>query len=114
MNNIILEKSFDFSVESSKYYKKYLKKHGFIILNQFLRSATSIGANIREAQFAQSKKDFISKMSIALKEASETEYWLKILKSIDEEDSEELTFLLNKCIEINKILISILKKISTP
>lgn len=80
MSNVILDKSFQFSVSSVKYYRKAIKNNEYIILNQYLKSATSIGANVREAQHAQSKKDFINKMSIALKEANESEYWLKLLK----------------------------------
>ena len=64
LNNIILEKSFNFSVSSVKYYRESIKTNEYILLNQYLRSATSIGANVREAQHAQSKKDFISKLKV--------------------------------------------------
>lgn len=111
LSNIILDKSFQFSVSSVRYYKKAIKNNELIILNQYLRSATSIGANVREAQHAQSKKDFISKISIALKEANESEYWLKLLKesSNSNYNSSEINYLLNECIEINKILFSLIK-----
>lgn len=111
LSNIILDKSFRFSVSSVRYYKKAIKNNELIILNQYLRSATSIGANVREAQHAQSKKDFISKISIALKEANESEYWLKLLKesSNSNYNSSEINYLLNECIEINKILFSLIK-----
>ena len=75
---------------------------------QLLRSGTSIGANIKEALQAQSKKDYLSKMNIALKEASETEYWLNLLietKYIE----KHLMSILEDCIELNKMLISIVK-----
>jgi four helix bundle protein len=75
----ILEKSFNFSLEIIKLYNKLRKEKEFIISKQLLRSATSIGANVHEAPAAYSRKEFAHKMSIASKEARETEYWLKIL-----------------------------------
>lgn len=111
LDNIILNKSFQFSVSSVKYYRKSIKNIESILLNQYLRSATSIGANVREAQHAQSKKDFISKMSIALKEANESEYWLKLLKesSNNSYNCNDIDNLLKECTEINKILFSLIK-----
>ncbi len=79
-SNIIKEKSFSFALEIVDIYK-YLsfEKREFVLSKQMLRSGTSIGANIREAEHAESKADFIHKLSIALKEANETEYWLDLL-----------------------------------
>ncbi|MFN8297045.1 MAG: four helix bundle protein [Chitinophagales bacterium] len=77
--NKILELSFDFSIEIIGLYKILLENKDFVISKQLLKSATSIGANVEEANAAQTKKDFISKMSIASKEARETRYWLKLL-----------------------------------
>ena len=79
-HNAILEKSMDFAVRAVKLYK-YLcdEKQEFVLSKQLLKSATSIGANIREAAYGQSKRDFTAKMSIALKEAVETEYWIELL-----------------------------------
>ncbi|MBK8599589.1 MAG: four helix bundle protein [Flavobacterium sp.] len=79
-SNIIKEKSFSFALEIVDIYK-YLsfEKREFVLSKQILRSGTSIGANIREAEHAESKADFIHKLSIALKEANETEYWLDLL-----------------------------------
>ena len=79
--NVVRNKSFDFALRIVDLYKylRYEKKE-YVLSKQLLRSGTSIGANIEEAQAAQSKKDFISKMSIASKEARETLYWLKLLK----------------------------------
>ena len=79
-NNILADKSIDFAIRIVNCYK-YLteEKNEYIISKQLLRSGTSIGANIHEGIEAQSKSDFISKLSISLKEASETSYWFKVL-----------------------------------
>ena len=78
--NVIKEKSFSFALEVIQIYKKLSsEKKEFIMSKQLLRSGTSIGANIREAEYAQSKADFISKLSIALKEANEADYWIELL-----------------------------------
>ena len=73
------------------------------LINQFLRSGTSIGANIHEAFYAQGKADFISKLHIALKECSETEYWLELLVESGYYDDKTM---LDRCIEIKRILIA--------
>ena len=80
-----------------------------MISKQILRSGTSIGANINEALYAESKKDFIHKMSISLKEASETEYWLLLLKSTDFIDTKSYDSINSDCTEILKILTTIVK-----
>lgn len=77
--NIIKEKSFAFAIEVVNLYKVLAEKKEFVLSRQMLRSGTSIGANIREAEHAQSRADFIHKLSISLKEANETEYWLDLL-----------------------------------
>ena len=78
--NVIKEKSFSFALEVIQIYKKLSsEKKEFIMSKQLLRSGTSIGANIREAEYAQSKADFINKLSIALKEANEADYWIELL-----------------------------------
>lgn len=77
--NKILELTFNFSIEMIGLYKILLEHKEFVISKQLLRSATSIGANVEEGNAAQTKKDFISKMSIASKEARETKYWLRLL-----------------------------------
>ena len=105
-NNVILEKTFDFSLRVIEIYKFLTeKKHEFIMSRQLLRSATSIGANCEEADSAQSHKDFISKMSISLKEARETRYWIRLLLK-----SKYLTDknILDECEAIIKILTRIL------
>ena len=78
--NVIVEKSFDFAVRIVNLHKYMHWEHKeFVLAKQLLRSGTSIGANVSEAQRGQSKADFTAKMSIALKEASESEYWIKLL-----------------------------------
>ncbi len=102
--NILREKSYVFAlkiVELSKELNE--KKKEYILSKQILRSGTSIGAIIRESEFAQSKADFISKLSIALKEANETDYWLSLLKDsgyIDENKFSELNKLCNEIIKL--------------
>ena len=91
--NPILEMSFEFSLKIIDLYKKLIDKKEFVISKQLLKSGTSIGANVEEAIAAQSRKDFISKMSIASKEARETRYWLRLLdksKLVDINYSEYL------------------------
>ncbi len=77
--NKILELTFEFSLKAIILYKILVEQKEYVLSKQFLRSSTSIGANVEEANAAQTKKDFIMKMSIASKEARETRYWLKLL-----------------------------------
>ena len=98
--------SMDFAVSIINLVKYLKEKRESIISNQIGRSGTSIGANIHEAQYAQGKKDFISKLEIALKEASETGYWLELLyrtKYIDEQTFKALS---SKCISLRVMLIA--------
>ena len=108
--NEILEMSFDFALEIIE-LTRYLKLNKeFVISNQLLKSGTSIGANISEAQAAQSTKDFIAKMSIASKEARETEYWIRLLdksKTIDSYENKSKLF--DQIHSIVKLLTSIIK-----
>ena len=107
--NIIVTKTFDFALSVVKLFIELKKENEFIISKQILRSATSIGANVEEAIAAQSRKDFIHKMSIASKEARETKYWLRLL------DKSNLTTISmsNYLIEIEHILNIITKIIKT-
>lgn len=82
-----------------------------VLINQLLRSATSIGANIYEAQYAQSTKDFISKLEIAQKECYETEYWLELLFETDSIEENKFKTIHNECGAIRRMLISSLKTI---
>lgn len=80
MESILRQRSYSFAVRIVKLHKYLTRRHKeYVLSKQLLRSGTAIGSLIREAQFAQSRKDFINKLSIALKEANETEYWLKLL-----------------------------------
>ncbi|PLX27768.1 four helix bundle protein [Candidatus Parcubacteria bacterium] len=108
-DNVIKKKSFDFSVRIVKGYK-YLttKKREFVLSKQLLRSGTSIGANIEEAIGGQSRKDFISKFSIAYKEARESKYWIRLLREVNYLTEEQAESLLDDCDEICKIISSIL------
>lgn len=110
MQNIIVVKSKDFAIRIVKLYK-YLdeNKKEYVLSKQLLKSGTSIGANVKEAIRGQSKPDFYAKMNIALKEASETEYWLEILKETEYIDDVSFKSIYADCQEILKILMSITK-----
>ena len=110
MANIIEEKSFAFAVRIVNLYRHLNEtKKEFVLAKQLLRSGTSIGANVAEAEQAQSTPDFVSKMSIALKEASETKYWIRLLASTSYLTEAESVSILNDCVELEKILVSIIK-----
>jgi len=104
-NNIVQEKSFAFAIRIVNVYK-YLQqeKKEYVLSKQLLHAGTSIGANIEESIGGQSDKDFISKVSIAYKEARETIYWLKLLQATDYLSEQETISLLNDAEEIEKIL----------
>ena len=104
-DNIILKLTFEFAVAVVKYAEKLEESRKYVIAKQILRSGTSIGANVKEAQNAESKKDFIHKLKIALKEADESEYWLFLCNEI--ETYENPDSLIKKLIRIRKILNSI-------
>ena len=109
-DNVIADKSKSFAIRVIKLYKHMSeRKKEYVLSKQILRSGTSIGANIREAIQAQSRNDFISKMNIALKEASETEYWLELLHETDFITDAEYQSVSADCSELNKLLISIVK-----
>ncbi len=104
--NKLAELSMDFSVQIINLVKELKTKHESVISNQIGRSGTSIGANIYEANYAQGKKDFISKLEIALKEASETGYWLELLYRTDYLDESAYQSLCNQCTTIRVMLIA--------
>ena len=109
-DNPIKSKSKKFAVRIVRLYQ-YLcaEKNEYVLSKQILRSGTSVGANIREALDGQSKADFTAKMSIALKEASETEYWLELLFETDYLSDEQYASLHGDCKELVKMLTSIVK-----
>ncbi len=98
--------SMDFSVQIINLVKELKSKHESIISNQIGRSGTSIGANIHEANYAQGTKDFISKLEIALKEASETGYWLDLLHRTNYIDEQVYNDLSKKCTSLRVMLIA--------
>ena len=103
--NILLDKSFAFAVRTVKAYKFLVEeKKEFILSKQFLRSGTSIGANAEEAVGGQSRPDFISKLSIAYKEARETKYWIRLLQETEYFEQPQAESLLNDVEELLKII----------
>ena len=111
-DNIILDKSFEFAIRVVKLYKHLCDdKKEYVLSKQLLRSGTSIGANINEAQAGQSKADFIAKMAISSKEARESKYWIDLLIKTDylNKDDKHVQTLVNDIDEIVKLLTSIVK-----
>ena len=107
--SIIAAKAYSFALEIIVLYKQLVAdKKEFVLSKQVLRSGTSIGANINEALAGQSKRDFVHKLSISLKEARETSYWLNLLKDSNFITIEVFNKMNNKCNEIHKILSSII------
>ena len=108
--NLIADKSMAFAVRIVNLYKYLTKeKSEYVLSKQLLRSGTSIGANVKEAARAQSKSDFNTKMHIAMKEASETEYWLELLQQTDYLTKTQAESMLNDCVELIRILVAITK-----
>lgn len=110
MSNAVADKSLEFAVRIVRLYK-YLceEKREYVLSKQVLRSGTSIGANIAEAQEGQSKKDFIAKMSIALGKARETSYWLKLLERTEYITLQQYESIKEDCDELLKLLITIVR-----
>ena len=104
--NKLAELSMEFAVDIINLVRRLKENREAIISNQIGRSGTSIGANIHEAQYAQGKKDFISKLEIALKEASETGYWLELLHRTNYIDEQLYKSLSAKCTSLRVMLIS--------
>ena len=104
--NKLAELSMEFPVDIINLVKHLKSNHESIISNQIGRSGTSIGANIHEAQYAQGKKDFVSKLEIALKEASETGYWLELLHKTNYIDEQSYKSLSAKCTSLRVMLIA--------
>ena len=109
-DNVIIDKTLEFSIRIVNLYKYLCKEQSeYVLSKQLLRSGTSIGANVREAEHAQSKADFLNKNNIALKEANETCYWLELLHRTEYITTTMYNSIFADCEEILKILISIVK-----
>ena len=109
-DSIILSKSLHFAARIVKLYQYLSKeKHETVISKQIIRSGASIGANANEAVYGVSRAEFIAKLQISLKEAAETEYWLRLLVLSEYLSEQEGNSLINDCLEIKKILIASLK-----
>lgn len=109
---ILDKKSFAFAIRIVKLNKYLVEiKKEFVLSKQLLRSGTSIGANIAEAQYAQSKADFGAKMYIALKEANETRYWIQLLEATEFISSEEKNSILDDCNELINMLVATCKTV---
>jgi four helix bundle protein len=106
--NIIITKTYAFALEIVFVYKELSKKNEYVLSKQLLRAGTSIGANVHEAVASESKKDFIHKLGIGLKEARECTYWLQLLKDSQYIDVQHFETLIKNCNEIIKILNSII------
>ena len=111
-NSIMRDKAKDFAKDIVFLCRKMKAEHNeTVLINQLLRSGTSIGANIHEAQYAQGTKDFISKLEIAQKECYETEYWLELLFETDCIEEKDYKPVQNECGAIRRMLIASLKTI---
>ena len=109
-DNLIIDKSKAFAIRIIRLYQHLAAEHKeYTLSKQVLKSGTSIGANVREASSAQSKADFIAKMQIALKEASETEYWIELLTETDYISEKAGKSLIADCKELLKMITAIIK-----
>ena len=105
--NVVKDKSFAFAIRIVNLFKLLRERKEFVLSKQLLRSGTAIGALVRESEHAQSRADFINKLSIALKEANETEYWILLLRRTDYISQMEFDSIVQDCRAIVRILISI-------
>ena len=109
-DNVVKDKSYQFAIKSIRFYKFLVdKKKEFIISKQILRSGTATGALIEEANQAESKKDFIHKLSIAQKESFETDYWLRLLRDSEYLTEAQANSLLTDCRELQQLLTTSIK-----
>jgi four helix bundle protein len=112
---VIVRKSYDFALRVVRFYRHHVETHKEHVLSkQVLRCGTSIGANVEEAEGAQSRADFISKMSIAYKEARETTYWIRLLRDSEYLHPKIADSLLGDAEELCRILTSILLSSKSP
>ena len=111
--NVIKEKSKNFAIKVVRLYKSLKEnKNEYVLSKQILRSGTSIGANIAEAECASSQKDFLNKMYVSFKECAETIYWLDLLYNTEYISDKEYNSVINDCNELKKMLSSITKTLS--
>lgn len=108
-NSPIREKSYDFALRVVRLFRALERRREFVLSKQLLRAATSIGANVEEAQAAQSRPDFISKMSIASKEAREAHYWLRLLRDAKVVPTAQIQPLVEDVEELIRLLTAIVK-----
>ena len=112
MEKILAPKSYKFALRIVEMYKLLSSEHKeFVLSKQVLRSGTSVGAMIKEAEHAQSKADFLNKMNIALKEINETEYWLMLLKDSSYLSIAEYESIHSDCVELIRMLVSTVKTV---
>lgn len=107
--NVVKDKSYSFAIQVIELYKILIEKKEFVLSKQLLRSGTAVGALIQEAEHAESKKDFIHKLSISLKEANETTYWLNLLFDTKYISKDEFDKIHNLNIELVRLLVTIIK-----
>lgn len=112
-NNILKEKSFSFALRVVQLYKRLVEKKEFVLSKQVLRSGTAIGALIRESENAASTKDFLNKLTVALKEADETQYWLELLYHAEFVTIEDFNLLHGQCDELTSMLVASEKTLKT-
>ena len=109
-NSVVVDKSKRFGVRIIMLYRELCRQyHEYDLFRQFLRSGTSIGANIAEAECAMSKRDFVAKMYVSFKECAETVYWLELLYETGYIDNDKFKMLLNDCSELQRMLSAITK-----
>ena len=108
-DNPVREKSYRFALEVIDFYRELVKKHEFVLSRQMVRAGTSVGANVEEASAAQSRRDFIAKMSVASKEARECRYWLRLIRDSKTASAESVQPLLDHSDELVRLLTSIVK-----
>lgn len=107
--SLLFDESLQVSMDAINIYNYLTSKNEFVLSNQFLKSATSIGANIREARYAESKKDFIHKFRIALKECNETLYLIELIQYKEKNQLEELKVITNRCTSVLRMISASIK-----
>ena len=112
--NLLVDRSYDFALRIVKLCKTLREKHEYVFANQILKCGTSIGANLAESRAAQSRADFLTKVSIAFKECMECHFWIRLLMDSETIPRDQLESLLDECEELNKMLAASQKKLRQP